>query len=301
MMHDQNISTAQPTGLGPEADRLRAEIVARRRKLVEEECRLQAMALQLTALQRDIDDTQRGGVFGRFGRPKAGRETRIRELHATMNEARKKYAAATRAINSLQSEVAKLEKELAALQRDRLKRRSIAVESSNRAPAPPPMPGAESAAPEIPGEAVDRSVILNRIKLMQKAIDACDESRRDILSEIETVSTMGRCRVAQANGILNGIMDAGRDDAADDCAGRVSRSVERFLRIRREALVGDESPPDAIEFESVHLIERCMREFCGAWLRCDLTGNTPAMAVVDALMQAMMYLESRFRNLRDSR
>lgn len=286
------------TGEPIEADRLRAAIGEKRGTLVEAERRLAAMAQQVAAMQRAINELQRVGLIGLLTGARGKNDERVRALRREMFESQMKYEKAARSISSLQCDVAELEKDLARVQRDRLKRGT--VETGDELRALPPMPHAEDTGREVRMSQTERTALVERAKLLQRAVDGADEARRDVLSEIETVATLGRCGVVQVRGILGDLLESSRDDTADECAQRIRKAVERFLGRRSEAFAGAEMPVEADEFENLHILERAVREICGAWLRPQLDGETPAMAVAEALTHASMFLEKRLRQTRES-
>ena len=70
-------------------------------------------------------------------------------------------------------------------------------------------------------------VMLNKLK---SALDASEEARRDLLSEMETVSTFGRNKMLRANRALKMISNHVRKSATEDCARRVRQSMTRLKR-----------------------------------------------------------------------
>ncbi len=278
------------------AEDVRDHLAEKRRKLLEAEYQLQVMSLQLKSMRTEIKELEGFGLGSLLSRMKGDREARARELNASICELQSEYETIARSLRSLQSEIATLEKQVISSSRFPAPARKMgAAHSTSKLPRPAPNAPAAPSVPQSPPPAPATDsvpVSSSQVAMLAKAIEAGEEARKDLLQELETASTLGRCQVVQVRGVLSAIMNHARSGTADECASRVRKSIERFLRRREEAIGQNAAPIDTEEESLVAALKKIVAEFKGSWLRPDGQG-TDVAGVIESLT---MYLEKRHRD-----
>lgn len=292
-------------------DRLQEALAEKRRAMMESEHRLSIMRLQLEAIQKELSSMEGFGLGGLLSRVAGDRESKLRETRQMLGEARLKYDAESRSLRAIQSEIASLDQKITvAVARARKEGRPTPGMAKGPGGIRPKSTNPQSNLPEVAASIDSTSASVarenrnqesslstsetpaagDRKMLLGRAIEAGDEARRDLLSEIETVGTLGRCNVAAPRGVLRMMMNRSRAGTADECAGRVRKSLDRFLGRRREA-VGDSSPIDHDEAKLLDSVMRMAEQMGGA----SLQPGGPGSELADAIQVLTMYLEKRQR------
>lgn len=198
---------------------------------MELEFALDALDKQMKVLANELAMTESARVSGFLANLTGTKQKQIDRIHALQDELNLRRGQMTQMMETLNQEITALSEEAREAaekksrqesQRDQRRRE---IESS----------GGEQAEQlaKCRGEFELCEFLLNKLK---SALDACEEARRDLLSEVETASSLGRNPMLKANRALKMIANHVRKGAREDCAGRVRQSLTRLNRKLEEML-----------------------------------------------------------------
>ncbi len=275
MNAEKQASTGGRATVNPHDGALRQELDRKQQRLAFFEERHREISLEITLAEAELQELESGGLGGLLSRLKGNCQGRANDIAATLSQKDMERAAVDRELNSLRGEIAGLQNRL------------NPPPAPTNDPAAGAAPGASGAAPSATGDELRRRI--------ERAVDAAHEARRDILSEVETTATMGRCKVAQGNKLLTGLMNASRNSTRRDCATRAQRAVARFMRKYNDVRLAEGGELDDGEQGVIAPLERYALEFEADWLRPDFNGETFALSVVDNIATAIMLLERRLK------
>lgn len=266
---------------------LRGQRDEKRRRLVEMEYGLRAIELHLAAVEQELKSLEGFSLTGVLASLKGDRGVRIEEARRQVQDVQGKFEAAEAAIEALRREVEAIELRLAATGGTGAQPEHTVLSALPQTgeAMTPPTGGVEPAAqvPQTPAA---------RIKAIQRAIDACEETRKGLLAEMETAGTLGRCNVAVVSGPLRALVNGARDRTRDMLGQRVRGDLRRFLGRYADAIAAGE--PAMSEEEDVRLkLERAAEQFSGAWLQPNREASQATDDVLQTLALAEMLLEKR--------
>ncbi len=265
----------------------------RRKKLVDLEYGLRALEAHAAALAGELRDLEGFSLSSILAGLRGNRLSRIEELRIRLDEVQQKCAAAEAAATAVREEIGDLESSTGG-------GFNAADQTSCQQPETCPpcgdTPAGDSgsssgqAATSKPPDSADE-----RRRVIQRAIEACTETRKGLLAEMETASTLGRCNVLAVRGGLNGLLRATRNRTRTQLANQVRNDLRRFLSRYAEAIaVG--VPPIPEEEEVLRQLGHAADHFSGDWLRLCSGATSAADDLVQALALADMLLEKRLKD-----
>lgn len=282
--HSGSVTATDPAAGSQSA--LRQALDRNRQRLATIEDRHREISLEIALAEAELQELEGGGGFsGLLSRLKGNRQGRANDISMALSQKDMERAAVDRELANLRAEVADLERQL----REAVgpgRTRQAGDAAGDACVAGPDAAGALFPAP--PGAIGDE--LCRRVT---RAIDAAQEARRDILSEVETAATFGRCRVASHGPYLTRMIDGSNDRTLVECATRVQRSMARFMRKYDDVRAAEGGELDPAEQEVMNPLQRYAFEFDPNWLRPDLNDNTFAHNVVENINTAIMLLERR--------
>ncbi len=107
------------------------------------------------------------------------------------------------------------------------------------------------------------------VQSIQKAMQSGDEARRDLLGEVETLSTLGRCRVSEGHRLISMAVNAALKPTLAQCAGRVRQAVRRFAGRYMEAVSHSGATVDAEAADIRQSLDRIGQQFSVDWFYSD--------------------------------
>lgn len=271
-----------------------AEQVEMRDRLVQMQYRLRAIELQLEEANEEVKklagSSLSGLVYSLMG-SKGERLERARQAH---QELEKQYDKCRREVEELDRQVGRMDSQVhddrtSAEEFERLlaeKQEQIAERDDNRNAELSRLCEADDAAQA-------------DVKCVERAVKAGTEALRDLNEEIETVSTLGRCRVIEASRMLKGVMAATRGKTSDQCAERVKQSIGRFRLALNEVLkrCSSDAGPEMLEINA--WLERVGEAIAGSWLSREARGEESADHVSQRLQMANMVVEKTLNAVRE--
>jgi chromosome segregation ATPase len=280
----------QGTGQDPRAavqgGSFRSRLNARRKELVDAEYRLQAMETQAQALS---DELRALGTFSVTSILSGIRGDRQHRIDTTREALAELQAACDQAAASIDAMRAELEELSARAEADSAAQQAREAELTARLKAREA--AGDETARRLLALAGECQVVEAYGRGLEKAARACEEALRDLRDEMSTISTMGRCRMAEGNKALSAMMNHARKGVAGESAGRVRQALRRLCHRLQEAV--DAAPPGlAPAFGEVRqVLEAAAEQFSGAGLGRSSTGAGSAEELHVTLQQADLLLD----------
>lgn len=217
-----------------EAEDARQDYEAKRAKLVEMQYKLQAMELQAGAAEEELRSLEKFSMTGLLSSLRGDRQERTERARDQLHHLQTQFDAALDAFTSLEAQVAELEKRVEAGDQARVQYEAAFAAKLRQAES-----GAGESADRLGVVSAELTQLSKQVELLKKAGKAGDEARRGLLEEIETLSTMGRCRVAEGHRAISMLMNTALKATYDQCAGRVRQGCRRYATRYAEALGPD--------------------------------------------------------------
>jgi len=287
VMHDLKSGHLQELKVKSEqAAAVVAEHETRRREMVDRQYQLQALELQVRQAAAEVEQLEGFSLTRLLSGLSGGRKYKAEQARAALERLEDQYDAASEALDALTSRVGELERQSQAAQDARARYEAACAERLQAASAR----GDESAA-----RIGDATQAVTRAKeartLVEKAIEAGNEARRDLLGEIETLSTMGRCRVAEGHRAITAIMNTALKGTVEQCAGRVRTSVRRFARHFGDAVRSVQADANDEVTALQSSLQRIGSELGGPWFQRDGEDSDSSGHVNVVLQSADLYLD----------
>lgn len=214
-----------------EAEGARREYESKRAKLVEMQYRLQAMELQAGAVEEELRSLESFSMTGLLSSLRGDRRERIESARDQLHHLQTQLDAALNAFTSLRAQVSELEKRAEAGDQARAQYEAAFAAKLHQAEV-----GGGESADRLGIVSAELAELAKQQKLLKQASKAGDEARRGLLEEIETLSTMGRCRVAEGHRAISMVINSALKATYNQCAGRVRQGCRRFATRYAEAL-----------------------------------------------------------------
>jgi hypothetical protein len=266
---------------GPPLERQRDE---KRKRLVELEYGLRAIALHVAAVQAELKDLEGFSITGLISGIKGDRTARAQVARQQIAELEAKLEAGAADIESLRHEVEKLDQRIAA------QPMVAAKPTTPSAGTPLPTTGqtlAASAAAQPNPEA--------QAKLIERAAEALQAARKGLLADLETVSAFGRVNLGSLIGGAKGVRAATQARARSEASERLRSDILRFLRRFDEAV----APLATIEETEVRTkLEQAAESLTSKRFGLNQLTQTMADDVLQTFALADMLLEKRLNDLK---
>ena len=270
-----------------DAQRAQAEYEDKRKNLVEMQYRLQAMELQVGAAAEEVRSLENFSLTGLLSTLRGNRQERAEEARDQLHQLQTQFDAALDAFETLQRQVTDLEARVAEGDRARAEYEAAFSAKLRRAE----VSGGESA-DRLGAISIELQSLQNQSEMLKKAIKAGDEARRGMLEEIETLSTMGRCRVAEGHKAISMFINSALKSTYDQCAARVRQGCRRFVQRFEEGMgPGGLRAEDGTE-EMHKTLRRIADQFDKNWFFSTDDFNSNGY-VVGMLQNATMIVERR--------
>lgn len=259
--------------------------VKARDAMVQADYRLKALELNLDQCREEVARLEGFSLTGLMSALAGRKQQRLALMREQCAALEKQYTECEATLAALQREVGEIERELAQARSAAAEYKALLARKEE-----------EIAGSAEGGEALRRvseqlSAARVVVESIQKAIDAGDEALRDLHAEQQTASTLGRCRVADARGVLSTMMNASRHGTADECAARVSRSLRRFHTRLCEVMARESEEGKEALAAAGFSVEALAANFAGHWLASGASGEQSAGHVERELINANMLLE----------
>lgn len=269
------------------AQRFQLEYDEKRKKLVELQYKLQAMELQVGAATEELRSLEGFSMTGLLSSLRGNRQERTEEARNQLFHLQTQFDAAADAFTSLEHQVADLEKRLSSGAQARTQYEAAFSAKLRQAET-----GNGESAARLCAIASELSEMKKQVEHLNKAFEAGDDARKGLLEEIETLSTMGRCRVAEANKAISMVINTALQSTYDQCAGRVRQACRRFAHRFGEA-IGHQGP----EVDDLHkALTRIGDQFDKNWFFSKEEINSNGY-VIGMLQNACMVIERKQKDV----
>lgn len=267
-------------------DALAEQQNAVRGELMQAQVRLRAMELQAQQVAEELQSLEGFSLFGLLASLSGGKSERVAEMRETHDGLCRERDDCGSALKSMEREANDLARQVEAAVNAQDEYNALLSEKRQQMEATGNNSSDRLAAMD--AEVSDAKL---RVRAVEKAMELCGDAMRDLNDEIETTSMLGRCRVAEGNKALRGLMANSRKRTTGDCAKRVSDAIARFLRKVSEIRAKDEGDmPEAwggVEESLAGIAEK----FDGKWLKPEATEPESAAHAQEQLQTAALLLE----------
>ncbi|RIK68242.1 MAG: hypothetical protein DCC65_03350 [Planctomycetota bacterium] len=212
-------------------EKARTQHDEKRKLLVDMQYRLQAMELQLAATEEELRALEGVSLSRILHALKGDRASRADAARQALSALNAQYDAAVDAANDLIRQISDIERRLdpdGSARADYERALAAKLREAETADTP-----ASAALRDIANRIAAHTAVADTIR---RTMAAGDEARTDLLREIETISSLGRCRLAEGARPLEFLMGMARDKIVEDCARRVQHALRRYLSRYDEAL-----------------------------------------------------------------
>lgn len=292
-MHEQNSSDGPSPDFSDikarfdDAQRSQAAYEEKRKKLVDMQYRLQAMELQVGAATEELRSLENFSLTGLLSSLRGNRQEKAEEARDQLYQLQTQFDAAMDAFETLQRQVTDLETRVAESDKARAE-----YEKAFSAKLRQTEVGGGESADRLGVITMELSSLQKQSDLLKKAVKAGDDARRGLLEEIETLSTMGRCRVAEGHKAISMFINSQLKKTYDQCAARVRQDCRRFVQRFEEALGPDGLRADDGADEMHKTLKRIADQFEQSWFFSSEDFNSNGY-VVGMLQNATMIVERR--------
>lgn len=241
----------------------KAAVVAREREakalLVENAYKLRSLETHLDALREQLEKLDGFSVdnivYSILGR----KQQQVASYEEQLDAFSLQHEECEQAVDRLEAEVANLDKQLRSYGNVEAEYEALLASKQEA------LAGSEQNAEtlrELTNNVDAATGVVNRIA---KAAEAIEELMRDIRDEVETLSTLGRCRVAEGHKAISAIVNAGRDKTAKLIADHIRQGLRRFNRRFAEALDNGDVDDDGTLGDLASLLEQYTQRFDVQW------------------------------------
>lgn len=266
----------------------------KRQQLVEAEYGLKAIRMQLAAMVQDLESLESLTVTSLLARIKGDRSDRIRGARQQVRQVQDKLAETADAVDALRREVEESEQRRE-IERTTSESRKERLSEGDYRVSQPGGPSHEESA------GGDEAVIIaeDRIKIVRRAAELCEEARKGVMAEMETAGRLDKCNVAAVNAVASGLLGATTDHARKEMGQRVRNDVRRLLTHLDEAIAAGPSPAIAEELDARAKLARFAEQFDGRWFARHYPGSEAVDELLHTLELVDMLLERRLNDARN--
>ncbi|MFQ5502764.1 MAG: hypothetical protein ACE5EQ_10765 [Phycisphaerae bacterium] len=269
-------------------EELKLREVRARDQMVQVDYRLQALEINFEECRAELARLEGFSLTGLFSALTGSKESKLKQIQDQCAEIEHQIDTCESEQVALQREVSEIEQAIA---------QALTTETSHESPLADNTEGTETQS----GLSGDQPATRSAIDTIQKAIDACEETLRDLNNEQETTSTLGRCTVVDVKGVLGGMMNVSRHGTSKQCASRVSQSLRRFRnRLAAVMALNPTEGKEALGATDAEL-EEMEKNFSAQWLASSASGEESADHVERTLMTTNMLLEKLMNESRQSK
>ncbi len=288
MATQDNIPQNDTTRRNETREELKLREVQARDRMVQVDYRLQALEINFEQCRAELARLEGFSLTSLISAMSGSKESKLKQMQEQCTEIEHQIDTCESEQVALQREVSEIDQAIA---------QALTTETEHEFPLADNAEGAEAQS----GMSRNQSPARSSTDTIQKAIDVCEETLRDLHNEQETTSTLGRCKVVDVKGVLGGMMNVSRRGTSNQCASRVSQSLRRFRH--RLAAVLALNPPDAKEALGAAdaELEEMEKNFSAHWLASSASGEESADHVERTLMTANMHLEKLMIESRQSK
>ncbi len=163
-----------------------------------------------------------------------GKKTaQLAQTRQACEQLEQQYCECEESLEQLEREVAGLENEIEASGNSEAEYHSLMATKQDQI-----LRGGDEAAERLRQLSEESQAARATIEAVRKVIAARKEAWSDLRSEVEVISTLGRCRVSEGCGGIEMIMNASRKGTAEQCASRVRQALGRLERRLNEVIDG---------------------------------------------------------------
>lgn len=267
------------------AEELARRQAEKRKALLDAEFRLQTIEIQLRQATAEVTRLEGFSLSSLLGALSGTKTAQLSGARQSLADLEAQYDALAGTVDSLRSEVERLEGD--ADRADEARRQWAQLCDAKAAEIESRGGAAADTMRRLDAELAEARSSVKRLK---RAMEAGDEARRGLLDEIESLSTLGRCRVSEGHRLISTFINHALKSTIDQCAGRVRQQVRRFAHRYREA-IGQEADRELTDILAA--LEGVGRDFSRDWFYADSDMNNSSGFVVGLLVTANMHLEKQ--------
>jgi chromosome segregation ATPase len=254
----------------------------KRHAALELEYAVDGLDVQLQVLADELRSVEGHGVTGLLGALTGGKQRQVEKIHTLQSELAARRDEMARTLASLTEEISSLTAQV-----DELKIKETHPQAESQSGE-----NAERAIAQVPALKSAQEFL----KRIEAAADACEEARKDLLSEMQTAGTLGRHRITHANRALKMIASRVRKSTGEDCAQRVRQSLSRLQRRLQAAC--ELQPHDGEMAMIEHQVARLANTFSGSGLASKSSDEDSGSWLHDILQSMGMTLDLRLATAR---